>query len=568
MVNMSPKDVVLCERWLHFANCLDAARELDDGEKLVMRQNYGLYVFMRKLRVKICALGTWRRLVSSYCGFALARVVKYHAMAYAVDYLGAVCKIQRWNRRLLACSSLKGFLTKMRVNSKMAYYVNQRLGNDKQDVFKGIIVTQDLNLNDTNIICAIKKIRLSEIEKESEILAMKKTLEHGKNENVLRLLALQRTREYMYMALELCDGSLGDSDVFSIGNGILQHPSIKVEICQQLLAGIDHIHSLKVFHRDIKPHNILFKLRRDGKIQIKVADMGIAKVHDPNSTSTAITQAGAGTPNYMPAELLDFDSEASLRIRGDALERVDMFGVGLVLFYILTEGKHPFANWDKNKKMPAYVVQMRIAKREKPDFSELLVKHLEIPNGGTQLAGHLIQKLISHFPMARPSAKSAINHPLFWTSSERLTSITRTYHREDFHQSFMRDNRPFVNPNSDWRNRLGKSLWSSPGTLFHPKMINDREKYSNNVNNNKTREFFYSNSFFDCVRMIRNTDAHFREFSPRHPLMTLLQIQDGRLSSEIREILLGDFVSKNLPEVISLIWDWNEASMARTKNVS
>jgi len=274
MVNMSPKDVVLCERWLHFANCLDAARELDDGEKLVMRQNYGLYVFMRKLRVKICALGTWRRLVSSYCGFALARVVKYHAMAYAVDYLGAVCKIQRWNRRLLACSSLKGFLTKMRVNSKMAYYVNQRLGNDKQDVFKGIIVTQDLNLNDTNIICAIKKIRLSEIEKESEILAMKKTLEHGKNENVLRLLALQRTREYMYMALELCDGSLGDSDVFSIGNGILQHPSIKVEICQQLLAGIDHIHSLKVFHRDIKPHNILFKLRRDGKIQIKVADMG------------------------------------------------------------------------------------------------------------------------------------------------------------------------------------------------------------------------------------------------------------------------------------------------------
>ena len=128
------------------------------------------------------------------------------------------------------------------------------------------------------------------------------------------------------------------------------------------------------------------------QIKIKVADMGIAKVHDSNNTSMAITQVNAGTPNYMPAELLEFeDSKESLRMRGDTLMRADMFSAGLVLFYIITEGCHPFAVWDKAKKMPTYIVQMRIAQRERPNMIDLLRPHLEIPSGGTSLAGHLIR---------------------------------------------------------------------------------------------------------------------------------------------------------------------------------
>jgi serine/threonine protein kinase len=42
----------------------------------------------------------------------------------------------------------------------------------------------------------------------------------------------------------------------------------------QILQALEHAHSMKVIHRDIKPGNILIN-ERD---QIKVADFGVSKV--------------------------------------------------------------------------------------------------------------------------------------------------------------------------------------------------------------------------------------------------------------------------------------------------
>ena len=126
----------------------------------------------------------------------------------------------------------------------MSYFVNQRLGGDQQDVFRGYIVMQDLiNERNKKVKCAIKKIRLSEIEKESEILAMKKTLESGQNDNVLRLNAVERTSEYLYLALELCEGSIADNNFFRSHNLL---PSAKIDICKQVSVFITFIKPIKV----------------------------------------------------------------------------------------------------------------------------------------------------------------------------------------------------------------------------------------------------------------------------------------------------------------------------------
>lgn len=103
-----------------------------------------------------------------------------------------------------------------------------------------------------------------------------------------------------------------------------------VEIMVQLLAALDHAHSKGVIHRDIKPANILCP----AATSIKVADFGVARIHDLNLSRDG--GGGVGTPNYMsPEQFLARDVDA----------RTDLFAVGVILFQLLT-GQKPFAATD------------------------------------------------------------------------------------------------------------------------------------------------------------------------------------------------------------------------------
>jgi len=108
-----------------------------------------------------------------------------------------------------------------------------------------------------------------------------------------------------------------------------------VNICQ----AIGHAHSRKVIHRDLKPENVAI----DNFGQVIVIDWGIAKVIDElhlgdNLTTEGEAAAGdqstlqgqvLGTPLYMAPE------QAAGRI--DELdERTDVYGLGAILFAILT----------------------------------------------------------------------------------------------------------------------------------------------------------------------------------------------------------------------------------------
>jgi serine/threonine-protein kinase len=92
--------------------------------------------------------------------------------------------------------------------------------------------------------------------------------------------------------------------------------------------GLDYAHSQGVFHRDVKPANIM--VEDDGGI--KIADFGIAKVAWTNTMTLTTTGVIVGSPHYMAPEQLQ-----GAPITG----RTDQFALGGLAYTLLT-GKRPF----------------------------------------------------------------------------------------------------------------------------------------------------------------------------------------------------------------------------------
>ena len=105
-------------------------------------------------------------------------------------------------------------------------------------------------------------------------------------------------------------------------------------LARQILAGVRHAHATHVVHRDLKPDNILLLDGVDGDF-VKILDFGLAKVfRGEDSAASQLTNTGfaMGTPGYMSPE----------QARGtEADERSDLYGVGVILYHMVT-GRKPF----------------------------------------------------------------------------------------------------------------------------------------------------------------------------------------------------------------------------------
>jgi tRNA A-37 threonylcarbamoyl transferase component Bud32 len=99
-----------------------------------------------------------------------------------------------------------------------------------------------------------------------------------------------------------------------------------VSIMAQLLDALQYAHDRGVWHRDIKPGNII--IMSNGRV--KIADFGIARVE-----SSKLTQVGVlmGTPGFIAPE----------QYLGKAVDhRIDVFAAGVVMYELLC-GETPFS---------------------------------------------------------------------------------------------------------------------------------------------------------------------------------------------------------------------------------
>lgn len=105
----------------------------------------------------------------------------------------------------------------------------------------------------------------------------------------------------------------------------------RLKLFLQVCAGIQHAHQKGIIHRDIKPSNILI-IEQDDVPTARVIDFGIARaVTQEEVEQPAMTGRDQiiGTPLYMSPEQIEMNS-------GDLDTRSDVFGLGVVLYELLT----------------------------------------------------------------------------------------------------------------------------------------------------------------------------------------------------------------------------------------
>lgn len=291
--------------------------------------------------------------------------------------------------------------------------------------------------------------------------------QHDDHPNVIRYFDKESAGGFLYIALELCPASLQE---------VIEKPGFypslvplngldTPNILKQITSGIHYLHTLKIVHRDIKPQNILVSapkltIANPSSYQpprLLISDFGLCKKLEGDQNSFRATTAfAAGTSGWRAPELL-VDDDPTLKPTAAALElpstdmtnnseplvvdpqtnrratrAIDIFSLGCVFYYCLTQGSHPF---DKDGKF------MREANIVKGLYNLDSLNSL----GDYQWeAKELVGQMLSHNPKGRPDAATILTHPFFWSAEDRLEFLCHVSDAFEFEKYTTQQNEDYI----------------------------------------------------------------------------------------------------------------------------
>ncbi|KAI8584806.1 kinase-like domain-containing protein, partial [Geranomyces variabilis] len=215
-------------------------------------------------------------------------------------------------------------------------------GAESTIVVKGFFVDGE---HDHGRACAVKKMVTHSCSEEAmrEIQTLLLLAPHP---NIVKYYFKEEAEGFIYLALELCDGTLHNVVPPFLLNPISK--TDKISILSQVLEALKFLHGQNISHRDIKPANILVN-RSVQTANVKLADMGFAKQLDSSLGSASVVSRSKG---WQPAEVLEFFDAKAQNLDPEPVEpmAIDLFSVGLVIFWLFTDGKfHPFGGGMKTE---------------------------------------------------------------------------------------------------------------------------------------------------------------------------------------------------------------------------
>lgn len=213
-------------------------------------------------------------------------------------------------------------------------------------------------------------------------------LREVRHPNIVRIFDLGVTDDHLFLAME----HFGRGDLRKrMSEGVTARQSLTY--ARDLAMALDAIHEVGIFHRDLKPGNVM--LRDDGSIAL--IDFGLAK---HVALKMEVTDKGLifGTPHYMSPE----------QGHGKPIDaRSDIYALGIMLYEMLT-GKKPFdadnhmAILVHHAKAPIPKLPERIAHLQ-PLIDTLMAKDVDARPANASDAARLIE-----FAMSGMETKEAV----------------------------------------------------------------------------------------------------------------------------------------------------------------
>ena len=179
----------------------------------------------------------------------------------------------------------------------------------------------------TNKDLAVKVInknnsKQTSINKMKEEISILKKLNH---ENIVKFIGYFETNNQFLIKMEYIKYG-------TLSNWIKKHKNITEEeasiILYHILSAVSYLHSKQICHRDIKPENIMLGKENDLH-SIKIIDFGLSAQHFDKLKNNDY----CGTYIYMAPEQI----EKKLYFIS-----VDIWSIGILMFMLLNNGKHPF----------------------------------------------------------------------------------------------------------------------------------------------------------------------------------------------------------------------------------
>ena len=268
--------------------------------------------------------------------------------------------------------------------------------------FGTVIHVIEISTNKDMAIKVINKIssRPSVIKKVKEEISILKKLNH---ENIVKYFGFFETHNQLLIKMEYVKYG-------TLSKWIKNHKKITEEeasiILKQIFSAVVYLHGKQICHRDIKPENIMLSRENDLK-SIKIIDFGLSA----QNFDKLMNSDYCGTYIYMAPEQI----EKKLYFIS-----VDIWSIGILMFMLLNNGKHPFYVKGETRK----------------EFNKKIENcKINFYNKISPMAKHLIFKLLEPNPSWRYNAAQAYKHP--WITRNKNDEVPLTFN-ELLHKSNMK----------------------------------------------------------------------------------------------------------------------------------
>src|SRR5215471_17805418 len=184
----------------------------------------------------------------------------------------------------------------------------------------------DINLHCPVTLKVINERYLGDESARLRFLREARVAASVRHHNVASVLHLGRTGQNYFYAMEFVEG---ETLLILIKRAGRLETKLALEIATQVATGLGAIHERNLVHRDIKPTNIMVRLKKGGAVTAKIIDLGLAKTVDESALEAGISSPGAfaGTPEFASPE----------QFAGVAVDiRSDLYSLGVALWEMLT----------------------------------------------------------------------------------------------------------------------------------------------------------------------------------------------------------------------------------------